>query len=147
MHLSQSFRDSIQAPQVNDKAMAFPLFSGACITLRRSYMGTTYIFIAFGSFVWLFGIAMVAWHVRQHRAVMNDAGLSPPDFKFHESQYRRRMQTSALTITLGALIAMCDYLLCCWIHCDAPAAFNVARAPRNWRCFCQSSPHAAIGSS
>jgi hypothetical protein len=73
-------------------------------------MGTTYIFIAFGSFVWLFGIAMVAWHVRQHRAVVNDAGISPSDFKFHESQYRRRMQTSALTITLGALIAMCDYL-------------------------------------
>lgn len=73
-------------------------------------MGTTYIFIAFGAFVWLFGIAMVAWHVRQHRTIMNDAGLSPADYKFHESQYRRRMQTSALTITLGALIAMCDYL-------------------------------------
>jgi|JI7StandDraft_1071085.scaffolds.fasta_scaffold469297_1 hypothetical protein len=73
-------------------------------------METTYIFIAFGAFVWLFGIAMVAWHVRQHRAIMNDAGLSPADFKFHEAQYRRRMQTSALTITLGALIAMCDYL-------------------------------------
>lgn len=60
--------------------------------------------------MWLFGIAMVAWHVRQHRVVIHDAGLSPADFKFYESQYRRRMQTSALTITLGALIAMCDYL-------------------------------------
>lgn len=73
-------------------------------------METTYIFIAFGAFVWMFGIAMVAWHIRQHRLVINDAGVSPADLKFHESQYRRRMQTSALTITLGALIAMCDYL-------------------------------------
>jgi hypothetical protein len=53
---------------------------------------------------------MVVWHVRHWRKAQNDAGLAPADLKFAEHQYRRRMQTSALTITLGALIAMCDSL-------------------------------------
>ncbi len=73
-------------------------------------METNSIFIVVGAFVWLFGIAMVLWHVYQRRCALNDAGLPPADLKFSEHQYRRRMQTSALTITLGALIAMCDYL-------------------------------------
>lgn len=73
-------------------------------------METNYIFIAVGAFVWLFGIAMVVWHVRQRRTAINDAGLPPAELRFAEQQYRRRMQTSALTITLGALIALCDYL-------------------------------------
>ncbi len=73
-------------------------------------MGTTYVFIGVGAVVWLFGIGMVAWHVHQRRQALNDAALPPADLKFAEQQYRRRMQTSALTITLGALIAMCDYL-------------------------------------
>lgn len=73
-------------------------------------MGTTFVFITVGAFVWLFGIGMVAWHVRQRQNAVNDAGLPPAELKFVEQQYRRRMQTSALTITLGALIAMSDYL-------------------------------------
>jgi len=73
-------------------------------------MGPGFLFIAMGAVVWLFGIAMVAWHVRQRRNAVNDAGLPPAELKFVEQQYRRRMQTSALTITLGALIAMSDYL-------------------------------------
>ena len=73
-------------------------------------MGTTFVFITVGAFVWLFGIGMVAWHVRQRRNAVNDAGLPPAELKFVEQKYRRRMQTSALTITLGALIAMSDYL-------------------------------------
>lgn len=73
-------------------------------------MVTNSIFIAVGAFVWLFGIAMVVWHVRQRRQAVSDAGIPSAELKFVEQQYRRRMQTSALTITLGALIAMCDYL-------------------------------------
>jgi hypothetical protein len=73
-------------------------------------MGTNSIFLAVGALVWLFGIAMVLWHVRQRRVALNDLSLAPADLKFSEQQYRRRLQTSALTITLGALIAMCDYL-------------------------------------
>ena len=73
-------------------------------------MGTTYVFIGVGAFVWLFGIAMVTWHVRHRRKAQSDPELPPEELKFAEQQYRRRMQTSALTITLGALIAMCDYL-------------------------------------
>ena len=73
-------------------------------------MGTESVFIGVGAIVWLFGIAMVAWHVYRRRTALNDAGISPTELKFLEQQYRRRMQTSALTITLGALIAMCDYL-------------------------------------
>lgn len=73
-------------------------------------MPSSTAFIAVGALVWCFGIAMVLWHVRQRRAALADAGLSPADLSFSEQQYRRRMQTSALTITLGALIALCDYL-------------------------------------
>ena len=73
-------------------------------------MGTSSIFLTVGALVWLFGIAMVLWHVRQRRVALNDVSLVPADLKFSEQQYRRRLQTSALTITLGALIAMCDYL-------------------------------------
>ena len=73
-------------------------------------MGTTYVFIGVGAVVWLFGIAMVAWHVHQKRRALNDAALPPTELRFLEQQYRRRMQTSALTITLGALIALCDYM-------------------------------------
>lgn len=73
-------------------------------------MGTESVFICVGALVWLFGILMVAWHVYRRRASLNDAGISPTELKFLEQQYRRRMQTSALTITLGALISMCDYL-------------------------------------
>ena len=73
-------------------------------------METTYIFIAVGAFVWLFGIAMVAWHIQQRKVAVTDPALAPAELKFIEQRYRRRMQTSALTISLGALIALCDYL-------------------------------------
>ena len=73
-------------------------------------MSTSYLFIGVGAFVWFFGIAMVTWHVWRRRRFLNDLDVSPTELKFLEQQYRRRMQTSALTITLGALISMCDYL-------------------------------------
>lgn len=73
-------------------------------------MATSYLFIGVGAFVWFFGIAMVTWHVWRRRRFLNDLDVSPTELKFLEQQYRRRMQTSALTITLGALISMCDYL-------------------------------------
>jgi len=73
-------------------------------------MGAGYIFIGVGALVWFFGIANISWHVYRRRRFLNDAEVSAPELKFLEQQYRRRMQTSALTITLGALISMCDYL-------------------------------------
>ena len=73
-------------------------------------MATDYMFIGVGALVWFFGVAMVLWHVRQRQRVLHDVAISPSDLKFHEQQYRRRMQTSALTFTLGGLISLCDYL-------------------------------------
>lgn len=73
-------------------------------------MATDYMFIGVGSLVWFFGIAMISWHVYRRRRYLSDAEILPTELKFLEQQYRRRMQTSALTITLGALISMCDYL-------------------------------------
>ena len=73
-------------------------------------MGTGYIFIGVGALVWCFGIANISWHVYRRRRFLSDADVSATELKFLEQQYRRRMQTSALTITLGALISMCDYL-------------------------------------
>ena len=73
-------------------------------------MATDDMFMGVGAFVWFFCVAMVAWHIRQRQGVLRGVATSPSDLKFHEQQYRRRMQTSALTLTLGALISLCDYL-------------------------------------
>ncbi len=64
----------------------------------------------FGAFLWLFGVSMVVAHVLQRRASLRSAIEEPADLQFVERRYRRRMQTSALTMTLGALIVLCDYL-------------------------------------
>lgn len=73
-------------------------------------MATDYMFIGVGAVVWFFGIAMVSWHVYRRRRFLSDPEISPSELRFLEQQYRRRMQTSALTITLGALISMYDYI-------------------------------------
>jgi len=69
---------------------------------------TTYLW--FGSMIAAVGIGLVLLHVRSHRQHKSDGDLSPVDLRFYESQYARRMQTSALLITLGALIGLCGYL-------------------------------------
>ena len=56
------------------------------------------------------GIALVCFHVRAHRKHQTDDELSEADQRFFDQQYARRMQTSALTVTLGALISFCGYL-------------------------------------
>ena len=53
---------------------------------------------------------MVCFHVRAHRKHQTDDELSEADQRFFDQQYARRMQTSALTVTLGALISFCGYL-------------------------------------
>lgn len=83
-------------------------------------MFTQSLFVEVGALVSLFGLAMVVWHLRQRQRVLQDPALSPDEHRFQEQRYRRRMQTSALTITLGALIALCDYLT--WITAS-PAFF------------------------
>jgi hypothetical protein len=69
---------------------------------------TTYL--GFGSIVATMGIALVCFHVRAHRRHETDDDLSESDRQFFTHQYARRMQTSALTVTLGALIGLCGYL-------------------------------------
>lgn len=66
--------------------------------------------LAFGSAVAAFGIALVLFNVRAHRRHRSDSELSDADHQFFDSQYGRRMQTSALTVTFGALIGFCGYL-------------------------------------
>ncbi len=95
MGISGIFNEATNSPNLNDRA---------------NRMATDYMFIGVGAVVWFFGIAMVSWHVYRKRRFLSDANISPGEFKFLEQQYRRRMQTSALTITLGALISMFDYL-------------------------------------
>ncbi|MEQ9407906.1 MAG: hypothetical protein RIK87_09260 [Fuerstiella sp.] len=67
--------------------------------------------LAFGSAVAAVGIALVLFHVRAHRRHLADDELCDADHQFFEHQYARRMQTSALAITLGALIGLWGYLL------------------------------------
>lgn len=69
---------------------------------------TTYL--AFGACVAAVGIALIVVHVRSHRKHQADDELSESDHQFFDHQYARRMQTSALTVTLGALIGLCGYL-------------------------------------
>jgi hypothetical protein len=53
---------------------------------------------------------MVVTHIIQRRRVLGGTIEHSTDLQFAERRYRRRMQTSALTMTLGALIVLCDYL-------------------------------------
>lgn len=69
---------------------------------------TTYLW--FGSMISAVGIGLVMLHIRSHRQHRADGDLSASDLRFYEQQYSRRMQTSALLITLGALIGLCGYL-------------------------------------
>jgi hypothetical protein len=73
-------------------------------------METENVFLSVGATVALFGTAMVVWHVLQHRRHQEDISLSAASQKFFDQQYRRRMQTSALTVLLGALISFCETL-------------------------------------
>jgi len=69
---------------------------------------TTYLW--FGSMISAVGIGLVMLHIRSHRQHRADGDLTASDLRFYEQQYSRRMQTSALLITLGALIGLCGYL-------------------------------------
>jgi Flp pilus assembly protein TadB len=69
---------------------------------------TTYLL--FGSLVSTVGFAMIVLHVIQRRNHLDDETLSESDRRFYDHQYSRRMQTSALTVTLGALIGLCGYI-------------------------------------
>jgi len=69
---------------------------------------TTYLL--FGSLVSSVGFGMIVLHVVQRRNHAEDESLSEPDRHFYDQQYRRRIQTSALTVTLGALIGLCGYI-------------------------------------
>jgi len=73
-------------------------------------MPTPETYLAFGSLVAAIGIALVCFHVHAHRQHQRDSQLSDIDRRFFEAQYSRRMQTSALAVTLGALIGLCGYL-------------------------------------
>lgn len=69
---------------------------------------TTYLL--FGTLVSSVGFGMIVLHVIQRRNHQEDDSLSGADRLFYDQQYRRRMQTSALTVTLGALIGLCGYI-------------------------------------
>ena len=73
-------------------------------------MPTPETYLSFGSLVAAVGIALVCFHVKAHRRHQTDDELTESDHRFYDQQYSRRMQTSALTITLGALISLCGYI-------------------------------------
>lgn len=68
------------------------------------------LYLSFGSVIAAVGIGLVMLHVRSHRQHRSDGELTAADLRFYERQYARRMQTSALLITLGALIGLFGYL-------------------------------------
>ncbi len=66
--------------------------------------------LLFGTLVSSVGFGMIVLHVVQRRNHMEDESLSETDRRFYDQQYRRRLQTSALTVTLGALIGLYGYI-------------------------------------
>lgn len=73
-------------------------------------MTDSQICLLFGACVSAVGLAMIASHVRKRRKDAVSESLSDEERRFLDRQYRRRMQTSALTVTVGALIGLCGYL-------------------------------------
>ena len=69
---------------------------------------TTYLL--FGSVIAIIGTVLIIVHVAKHRSRLSANSLAEEELRFFNQQYRRRMQTSALTVTLGALIALCGQL-------------------------------------
>ncbi|MCA9048099.1 MAG: hypothetical protein KDA89_05190 [Planctomycetaceae bacterium] len=63
------------------------------------------ICLLFGSAVSAVGLIFVAFHVKSHYGRRHD-NLPAVEAEFLRRQYSRRMQTSALAITLGALIGL-----------------------------------------
>ena len=73
-------------------------------------MATPETYLGFGAIISAIGIGLVCVHIRSHRRHQADDQLSDFDHRFFNHQYSRRLQTSALAVTLGALIALCGYL-------------------------------------
>ena len=66
--------------------------------------------LLFGSVVSTVGIIFVAFHVYARYQKPQNCSLTETESRFRDHQYARRMQTSALAITLGALIGLFGYL-------------------------------------
>ncbi|MEZ6126702.1 MAG: hypothetical protein R3C49_26575 [Planctomycetaceae bacterium] len=66
--------------------------------------------LGFGAIVSAIGISLVCYNVKAYRVHLRNTDLSRADEGFYSRQYSRRMQTSALAVTLGALIGLCGYL-------------------------------------
>lgn len=64
------------------------------------------IFAGFGAALALIGVGLIYLHGKSRRRHQQDTDLSEQDRRFFERQYSRRMQTSALTVVLGGLIAV-----------------------------------------
>lgn len=73
-------------------------------------MPTPETYLAFGATISAIGIALICFHVRAQRQHLANKELSDTDMRFYQHQYFRRLQTSALAVTLGALIGLCGYL-------------------------------------
>lgn len=80
------------------------------LEIESTEMPPTSTYLGFGSAIAAAGIGLVLIHIRTHRSRQSDRDLNEADHRFFDHQYARRMQTSALLITLGALIGLCGYM-------------------------------------
>ena len=64
-----------------------------------------------GGCIVTFGVILIRSHIRSHRKQLADPKLEEADRRFADRQFRRRMQTSALLVGIGALIPVGDQLL------------------------------------
>lgn len=64
-----------------------------------------------GAILLVFGLAMIRSHRQSWAAQKNDAELPEAERVYLYRRYRRRMQTSAMLVVLGILIALGDALV------------------------------------
>lgn len=62
----------------------------------------------------LFGGGLMKWHRDAWARQQEDTSLEPSEFLFFQSQYRRRMQASAMLLILGLLLNASNEFLIPW---------------------------------
>ena len=64
-----------------------------------------------GAFLVVLGLLMIRSHLRTWRRHRDDSSLTDRELQYYFSQYRRRMQTSAIIALLGVLLFVGDVVL------------------------------------
>lgn len=65
---------------------------------------------AVGGALFVAGLVLMSWHLRNWRSRRDDPDLDDEERRFFRARFRRRMQTSGLLALLGILLPVGDYI-------------------------------------